>query len=100
MSEEIRNLYNINTSDLNTKSSIENISESEIEDLSLFSDENIMEQAGESVSLQSANSSALMVNSLDSDTKTAIIEMLENILNTYGESFETTKENNGIIAKV
>ena len=99
MSEEIRNLYNINTSDLNTKSSIENISESEIEDLSLFSDENIMEQAGESVSLQSANSSALMVNSLDSDTKTAIIEMLENILNTYGESFETTKENNGIIAK-
>lgn len=26
--------------------------------------------------------------------------MLENILNTYGKSFETTKENNGIIAKV
>lgn len=65
MSEEIRNLYNINASDLNTKSSIENISELEIEDLSLFSDENIMGQAGESVSLQSGNSAALIVDSLD-----------------------------------
>ncbi len=99
MSEEIRNLYNINALGLNTKSSIGNISESEIEDLSLFSDENIIEQAGESVSLQSGNSAVVMVDSLDTNTQNAIIEMLENILNTYGENFETTKENNGIIAR-
>ena len=99
MSEEIRNLYNINALGLNTKSSIGNISESEIEDLSLFSDENIIEQAGESVSLQSANNNVLVVDSLDTGTQNAIIEMLENILNTYGENFETTKENNGIIAR-
>lgn len=100
MAEDIRDIYGLNRIETSSLSSAERVQEGlEEYDAGLFFDEFTEGTSNDSFLTQNSANEIITASSLDSDTTEALIGILENIVNTYGESFEETRENNGIIAK-